>query len=106
MSVGNDNQSVSEYRRGHRNVATALEHPQFFSGLEIVAADVMPSVNDNLPAVASARGVRYDGWRPEGRHIVARGAPQLFSCFDVKRADEGILLYVRLNNYDALVNYR
>ena len=83
MSVGDDNQSVGEYRRRHRNVAAAFEHPQFFSGLEIVAANVMPSVNDHLPAVRSARGVRYDGWRPEGRHIVAWGAPQLFSCFDI-----------------------
>src|ERR1035438_2840446 len=79
VGAGDDHQAVLENRRRDGNIAAALKGPQLFPGFQIVAADVLPTVDHYLPALgvsgAAAGGVRHHGGGAEGGYVAARRAP-------------------------------
>src|ERR1700723_4415450 len=75
VRIGYDHQAVLIHRRGNRYVTPTLEAPQFLSSLQVIAADVLPSVHHHLPTLDPACGIRHYGGRAECGHIVAWCAP-------------------------------
>ncbi len=102
VRAGDENQAVSGNRRGRRDVAAAGQLPDLAAGLEIVAAGVLPAVDDDLLAAAGVDDRR----RAPGRHVAARHAPDFLARRDVEGREERVLLHVGLNDHDAVVDDR
>ena len=96
MRVGDEDQPVRDDRRRHRDVAAAGHAPQLLAGREVVAADVLPAVDDDLRAAAfdvhdagvlqvgtSLRGVRHSS----------------LPVAELERGDERALLHVGLHDH-------
>src|ERR1051325_703364 len=84
------------------NIAAAVEFPNFFASLEVIAARVMPAIDQNLRLIANARDCR----RAPGRNIFTWRAPNFFSVFEIEESEKGVGLHVTLNNNFAFVNDR
>src|SRR5207302_6828571 len=52
VPTGEIGQAAGHDRRGHRNVAAAVEFPNLSSGCEIISAVVMPAVDEDLCLLA------------------------------------------------------
>ncbi len=55
MSIGNEDEIVSDHGSGDRNVTTAGELPNLLAGRRVIAADVLPAIDQEY--VAAAHGV-------------------------------------------------
>ena len=100
VPAGEVGQAASHDRRGHGNVAAAVELPHFRSGREIVSAVVMPAVHEDLCLLADLR----HGWRAPGRHVLARRAPEFFAVGEIECSKERIGLYVAKHDDFAIMN--
>ena len=67
-----EDQAVPDNRCRCRDVAAAGQLPELAAGFEVVAAGVLPAVDDDLRAAAGVDDRR----RSPGRHIAARHAPE------------------------------
>src|SRR5690606_17886141 len=84
------------------NVASAFQLPEFLTSIEVVAAHVLPTIQDQLATLVGD----VNRWRAPRRHFLARRAPDLFARLDVERRDEAALLRIALHVDAALVNHR
>ena len=102
MGTGQVDKAVGMDRGRHRNVAAAVEAPEFLPGRGIVRAGMVPTVHDHLQAA-----VRFDepGASPGG-HVATLGTPQRVSVVGVQRRHERILLDVRDHVHAAVAQDR
>src|SRR5689334_3924762 len=86
--------------RRNRNIATAIEFPDFLAGCEIVSAGVMPAIHKNLRLDTDSRDRR----RAPRWHIFARRLPKLLAVCQSVHGKKGILLHVAQDDNFVLVN--
>ena len=58
MGAGKVNESVGGERRGHGNIAAAVELPEWFARGEVVAAGVVPAIDRDLLSVGGLEKMR------------------------------------------------
>lgn len=101
---GSEENEIARYH-GCRNwnVATVLEVPELAASVEVVSADVFPTVENDLSA---AMGGGNGGSAPRAASFFARRAPELTAVFGVEYGEVFFAQDVALNDDFAVVEDR
>jgi len=101
VGAGEVSHTVSDDGSGDRDVAPSIELPDLLARVEVVGSCMMPAIDQNLRL--SGKGGYIE--RAPGRHVVPSRSPKLFSVFQIKNGNKGILLHIALNDCLPVVDY-